>query len=86
MTTSKATSREYYVGNQVYKTIPVEVMGMTHSLKVSDIGCGIIGVVYVYNNEENAKKDNGDGYTKSIEIVEYPNLLQKKGQKWKNIW
>lgn len=58
----------YYIGNKVFKTMTINVLGKEQELKVSDIGQGIIGIVYVYDNEELAKIDNGDGYTKVIEV------------------
>lgn len=58
----------YYIGNKVFKTMTINVLGKEQELKVSDIGQGIIGIVYVYDNEELAKINNGDGYTKVVEV------------------
>jgi hypothetical protein len=62
------TKEQYYIGNQVFKKLTVSVLGQEQELKVSDVGQGIIGIVYVYDNEELAKIDNGDGYTKAVAI------------------
>jgi hypothetical protein len=72
---SNKLSSNYYIGNKVFKTLTVMVLGQEQKLKVSDAGQGIIGVVYVYEDEKSAKDDNGDGYTKAVEVEELPNEL-----------
>jgi len=58
-------SEGYYIGNKVFKTMTVQILGNEQQLPIKDIGNGIIGIVYVYDNEDAAIKDNGSGYTKA---------------------
>jgi len=58
---------DYYIGNKVFETLTVIVLGNEQKLALKDMGSGIIGVVYVYDNEEAALEDNGFGYTKATE-------------------
>lgn len=52
-----------YVEKRVYRTLTVQLMGREQKLPVSDIDDHLVGVMFVYDDEEKAIKEAGDvGY------------------------
>lgn len=52
-----------YAEKRLYRTLTVQVMGREKKLPVSDIDDHLVGVMFVYDDEEKAIKEAGDvGY------------------------
>lgn len=56
-------SKLLYAEKRLYRDLTVSVMGREQKLPVKDIDDHLVGVMFVYDNEEKAKKEAGDvGY------------------------
>lgn len=56
-------SKLLYAEKRLYRELTVSVMGRQQKLPVSDIDDHLVGVMFVYDDEDKAKEEAGDtGY------------------------
>ena len=52
-----------YAEKRLYRNLTVTILGKEQSLPISDIDDNLVGVMFVYDDEDKAKKESGDvGY------------------------
>jgi hypothetical protein len=67
-----------YAEKRLYKELTVTVMGKQKKLPISDIDDHLVGVMFVYDNEDKAKEEAGDtGYL----VLENGGPAQSKNKK-----